>query len=165
MAEEWKEVNPDYIVSSDGRVGSRKYGRLRFLRQSPVRGYLQVAICFGGVEKRMPVHRLVAEAFLGPRPTTKHQVNHKNGVKADNRDVNLEWTTSKQNIRHSFDVLGNKAARGEKHGKAKLTEPKVREIRKLYLAGETLRSIAASFGVTHQSVNCILKGKSWAWLE
>ena len=49
------------------------------------------------------VHRLVAEAFI-PNPHGKETVNHINGDKHDNRAVNLEWNTYKENNNHAVKV-------------------------------------------------------------
>lgn len=166
MNVEWKEINPDYIVSSDGRVGSRKRGGLSILKPRPVgEGYFGVSISTGGVKRNRYIHRLVAEAFLGPRPTPKHEVNHKNGVRSDNRDNNLEWVTRSENQRHRFDVLKHGQTRGENHCLAKLTEANVREIRTLVASGDSQKTIAAAYGVSTASVWQIKRGKSWAWLK
>lgn len=57
--------------------------------------------------KETQVHRVVALAFCA-NPEGKPQVNHRNGVKTDNRAVNLEWCTNAENHRHAVDVLGRK---------------------------------------------------------
>ena len=165
---EWKEVNPDYIVSSEGQVMSRKSGKLKMLKPIPDSGgYPFVGIYFGGAKRLRPVHQLVAEAFLGPRPTPSHEVNHKNGVRLDNRDHNLEWVTKSGNQQHSLHVLGNKAKmpRGEAHHKAKFTVTDVREILQRCAAGETQTRVAADYGVRQQAVSEIVTGRNWAWLR
>jgi len=54
------------------------------------------------------LHRLIAQTFI-PNPENKLEVNHLNGIKGDNRIINLEWCTRAENIQHSFDVLGKKS--------------------------------------------------------
>lgn len=63
-------------------------------------GYLQVNLSKRGKTKPGLVHRLVAMAFI-PNPDSLREVNHINGDKHDNRVVNLEWCSSKENKKHA----------------------------------------------------------------
>lgn len=166
MDEIWKNI-PDtvYSVSSLGRVASRKYGKWRMMRLSISNGYIRIDLRVNGSRKSPLVHGLVAEAFLGPKPTPTHEVNHIDGDGKNNRAENLEWVTKSQNARHRFDILKRGNARGNANGLAKLTDAKVREIRARRAAGESLTSIAADYGVSFSNVSHIARRKTWSWLS
>jgi len=73
------------------------------------------------------IHRLVALHFI-PNPNNKRCVNHKNGIKNDNRVENLEWVTHKENTKHAVKM--GLHIKGESAGASKLKEKEVKEIRK-----------------------------------
>lgn len=119
MNEIWKTVtvNCDYEVSNLGNIRSNKCKKPRTLKpfrrgcekkDEHNRGcYLSVRLSKNGVEMDYAVHRLVAMAFI-PNPKNLPQVNHKNGIRNDNRVENLEWCDNSYNIWHSYNVLGDK---------------------------------------------------------
>jgi hypothetical protein len=60
-------------------------------------GYARIALN----RNKFSVHRLVASAFV-VNPENKKYVNHKNGIKNDNRLENLEWVTNSENLIHAY---------------------------------------------------------------
>lgn len=176
MMEEWRDVpgyEGLYQVSDAGRVrridsiaGSVKprprKGRLLALVIART-GYPVVSMCRNNKRVQRLVHGLVALAFLGPRPSGLC-INHKNGIKTDNRVENLEYCTPRENDRHSRDILGNNHS-GERHGSAKLTECEVQEIRRLCAIGTVRqRDIAKMFKVNQGTISAINTGRLWAAL-
>lgn len=114
MNEEWRDVKGYeglYQVSSDGRVRSQdkwKFngfksflfkGRILRMRKRP-NGYVDVSLHKDRSFKPVLVHRIVAMAFLDG-VDGKPYVNHKNANKSDNRSINLEWCTPKENGAHA----------------------------------------------------------------
>ena len=59
--------------------------------------YLSVALRMNGVQKRINVHKLVAEAFI-PNPENLPCIDHINTIRTDNRVENLRWVTHKENM-------------------------------------------------------------------
>ena len=100
MMEQWKNVEGyegRYQVSDEGVVQGLKGTLAAQLQNS---GYLIVHLYDKGARRARLVHALVAEAFV-PGYFSGAQVNHKNGRKADNTAVNLEWLTRSENMRHA----------------------------------------------------------------
>lgn len=151
--EQWRKVPiPEfqhYEVSSLGRVRSPR----KVLRCTANNGgYRQATLYNKGRRKFVKVHRLVLEAFVGPRPPN-HDACHGNGDRADNRLCNLRWDTRKANVEDS-----------RAHGtmKTKLIEEQVREILKDSRPNTTLASL---YGVSDTLISMIRKGKRWAHLQ
>lgn len=120
MKEEWRDApgyEGLYQVSNLGRVRTirdgREYKAGYILKGKRNRyGYVEPALTNGGRRTLVLVHRLVAEAFI-PNPLKLATVNHKNGVKTDNRVENLEWMSRRDNALHSLYVLNNISKAGK----------------------------------------------------
>ena len=63
-------------------------------------GYLGVTVWRDNKQYLVLAHRLVWSVSKGPIPPN-HDINHKNGAKADNRPENLEPTSRGDNLRHA----------------------------------------------------------------
>jgi len=82
-----------YDVSSFGRV---RRGNRYLTAFIGAKGYPQV--CLAG--RTVKVHKLVAETFIGLRPTSATQINHRDGDKTNNTVSNLEFCSALENIHH-----------------------------------------------------------------
>ena len=114
--EVWKPINgfPGYSVSNKGRVRSDArlvsngtgYHKSKPMILKPnvlAKGYFQVELKRNALRVPLLVHRLVANAFL-PNLKIYDQINHINGIKADNRVENLEWCNNSMNQLHAWRI-------------------------------------------------------------
>lgn len=164
--EEWRPVvGYEYLyeVSSLGRMrrsvnspAVRNGAPGRLMKPHVDQGYPRTVLSVGGRVVRVLVHRAVAEAFL-PKRKAGHVVNHKNGIKRDNRVENLEWLTPSGNTRHAWASGLCRSHRA----RAKLNEAAVALIRERLAAGEKLAPIASDYGVTQTTISYIRNYKTW----
>lgn len=103
--ETWAVIPPEaingtegYEVSSEGRLRQISTGKM-FAGHNDEANYIRVSI--NEVLYRM--HILVASAFI-PNPENKPHVNHKDGVRNNNKLSNLEWVTRAENMQHAYDT-------------------------------------------------------------
>ena len=97
------------------------------------------------------------------RPVVGWEGCHGDGNPKNNCQSNLRWDT-KASIERDKILHGTARLRflGADNGSAKLTEDQVREIRARCAGGETRRSVAADFGISHNSVSKIHHRRAWA---
>lgn len=168
MTEEWRDVvgyEEYFSVSSEGRVYSKRTNKLLSLSKTKS-GYLIFTTRFGSRESRtitFRVHRLVAEAFI-PNPDNKPQVNHINAVKDDNRKVNLEWVTPKENMEHARDMGLLSTRVGKYNPSSKLRKRDIHYIRENFKSGDRnfgARALGRMFGVDKVTIMDVINGKTW----
>lgn len=183
MTETWKKIKdfPNYMISNKGRVWSKtkivSSPRGKYLKKGRIlkshddkRGYLTIVLINGKGRKNCKIHRLVAEAFL-KNPELKREVNHINGIKADNEVSNLEWVTSKENKTHAWNIgLYKKQDRlkftGENNGRAKLKEQQILEIRKKYKSGGiSQKALGEMYNTSQSQIFYIVNNITWKHVE
>jgi len=177
MTESWLPVvgfEGRYEVSSDGRVRSLRIvkGNCNKPRPQPLvlslasrRGYPAANLSASNRSKMYSAHRLVAAAFLGdPPPGTV--VCHLNGVRDDNRLVNLAYGTPTENEAHKAQH-GTKLFGAAVPG-ARLAESHVHEILLAYRHGSQTAGCVAlgrQFGVAPSVITAIVGGRAWKHVD
>lgn len=155
-AERWAPVpnNPAYEVSDLGRVRNPRTGRI--LKPWSGSRYLQIHL---GKRPSRTIHRLVAEAFLGPCPPGM-ECRHLDGNKRNNRLENLAWGTALENA--ADKARHGTRRQGESTNNSKLTEREVLRIRADHAGGrESFGALARRFGVSEATIRRVVKRELW----
>lgn len=161
----WKNIQGYegyYEISNFGKIKSlpgkwKKFEKILTLIITG--GYQRIKLYRNTDVQSFAVHRLVALHFI-PNPDKLPEINHKNCIKIDNRVENLEWCTRQGNIDHA--VENNLNPTGETHGRSKLNNIKILEIRKKYVPRTySQRRLAKEYHIGRTAILNILQGKTW----
>lgn len=185
MEEVWRDIRDYeglYQVSNLGNVRSLTKETTRIYKNGKVitykrkgknlklpldtSGYPRIALYKEKKSTYVFVHRLVAQTFLeNEDPSLYIQVNHKDGVKTNNRVDNLEWCTRSENLQHAHDIGLKKSPVGEKHGRCKLNESDVIKIRELLNQGVSGEKLAKIYKVSRMQISRIRNKKRWKHID
>lgn len=149
--EEWRvcATYPTMMASEDGRIRHINAERERAIRYLSS-GYGYVNFWHSGKVIARTTHSLVADAFLGPRPSGM-EVRHLNGIRSDNRISNLAYGTKVENAADR-DRHGRNP-HGERNGRAKVSDDTVEAIRSEYAESQSTQyQLAAKYGISQAQV-------------
>ncbi len=164
-----------YCVDEHGRVYSRRRrrgiaghhggsvayisGEARALAVTQDRkGYFRVGAYRGRKRVCVAVHRLVADAFHGPRPDGA-EIRHLDGNNKNNIPNNLMYGSATENVRDRLKHGGYPT--GSDHHNAKLSSVGAASIRARRVAGTPVKTLASEYGVSLSTVESVIYQKSY----
>jgi len=134
-------------------------------------GYRVIRLCrWLEKTKQFAIHRLLAQHFI-PNPNNYPYVNHKNGIKTDNRLENLEWCDWRQNNLHYDRFLKNDLLKIRERKEKNFKPPRAVIVYDDFLFEklfDTMWEAAKFLWVAVSQVSRALKTKGkcrWYWVE
>lgn len=102
----WKKIdrNNNYSINENGEVRNDVTNHIKAPFTNKGNGYLIVDLWKNNKSEKIPIHRLVAEAFIS-NPENKATVDHVDGNRQNNAISNLRWATYSEN-NSRFETTG-----------------------------------------------------------
>ena len=133
----------NYRITKSGKIWNVSGNK--FINNRLCNGYYKFSV--GG--KGYSVHRLVAQSFV-TNPDNKPYINHINEIKTDNRAINLEWVTQKENTERHSKVISH--AR-----KVKQISIKTGKCIKIF---DQITHAAEAVNISRRAIQLVLKGQN-----
>ena len=148
---------PGYKADENGYIWSfKRYPSGKKLKLRMHNNYWEVELYVNNSRKYTGAHRLVCLAFHGMSKKGQ-ETRHLNGKTQDNRQCNLKWGTSHENMQDRI-FLGTQL--GASNGNAKLTEEIVLKIRDRDKT-TTNAELAKKYSIDPSTISNVLKRKTW----
>jgi hypothetical protein len=156
-----------YFINEKGEVWSVAARRLMSQQWDEKHPYPWLLLrCSDGKLRTVAVHRMMGRTWLELPPGLigskkgEYCINHKDGNKQNNNATNLEWITCEENVRHAW-ITGLNQSAGEKSSNTKLKSAEVRRIRKDFISGKSLSSLANEYKMSVQGIHDICRFRRW----
>lgn len=161
----WKDIpgyEELYQASDLGRIKSFPKHTIVFykiLKNNNSNGYLTVKLCKNKQVKTKKAHRLIGLTFI-PNPENKPHINHKRGIKTDNRVTEIEWNTILENNIHAFKLGLKKPKKSIDCNFTKLSEYEIKQIKE-NKNNFNQRELGELYNVSQSNISYIVNNKTW----
>lgn len=158
---------PNYMITEDGEVFNinpvpRWRNKKDAIHQKRSNcGYFTVELSRDNIRKRLTIHRLVYQSYVGPIPNGK-EVRHLDGDSANNNVSNLDIGTHKENTEDAIKHGKIYRTSGEKNRHSKMTNAQIKEVRKRWAKGDiTKTELAKDYPIGRAQLGRVLRGQAW----
>lgn len=158
----WKKLerNDNYSINKQGQVRNDKTNLIKKPTTNNKTGYLVLDLYKDNKREKVPIHRLVAEAFI-PNPDNKLTVDHIDGDRQNNSIENLRWATyGEQNsrfktvgVRSESIIVKNYEEKRKKRGGGHEAWLEVKEV----LEFDSISEVAKYFDCTISNISLMLE--------
>jgi hypothetical protein len=163
--EKWKKtLIPNYLISNLGRIKSlprdtrKKEGEIILKPLKHTGGYLRTIMWDKGVMYQNYIHILVLKTFR-PTKKLKLQVRHLNGIKTDNRLINLKWGSPKENQKDRITHGTSQHGKSRKDNN-RFSYSDVQRIKRLFVKYQNKTQVAKHLKLPRTSVSDVINGRT-----